>query len=481
MADLPRLADGDDLLAARNRRGETGTAVGDAAEEGGEGIEVTLAIDLEGMLVALRALEAHAQEELADEGHDLVGGAPVAEDRRGAVAPGAPRRRQQAADKLVVGEILPEDIAEEGVEGEGRLDADAVGIGAEEIGPLVGLEVGILRAVQKRRHELFSLRRIGIGKIGAGFVGSGEAADEIEARAPQERALRCLLAGEDVHRGELPPHRLIERRGPGEGGDRGRIDAPRRNDSRAPRGDGADIAGHDRPLAGKGPGADSCIGGIEDGRFAGMPGARGGDVARRAVGVVGGDGQVERFTGGEGTRRGRQRDPLEFRVVGPRLRRPLLDPADKRADILPGRIELLPAPMGNSSCPFLDEEAFQRRGGGEATAAGGGDDRGMIEGGIEGEERQSEAVLPPRLPVAAAAVAAADGEDRLDVSLEEGPVGCGLGAGICGADRRDAAAEQHLPEDARGDGPQQQGRPRGTAVVGGRGHRRSNSPKEPSL
>ena len=118
---------------------------------------------------------------------------------------------------------------------------------------------------------------------------------------------------------------------------------------------------------------------------------------------------------------------------------------------------------------------------GEATAAGSGDNRGMIEGGIESEERQGEAVLPPRLPMAAAAIAAADGEDRLDVSLEEEPVGCGLGAGICGADRRDAAAEQHLPEDARGDGPQQQGRPRGTAVVGGRGHRRSNSPKELSL
>ena len=305
MANLPRLADGDDLLAAGDRRGETGAAVGDAAEEGGEGIEVALAVDLEGMLVALRALEAHAQEELADEGHDLVGGAAIAKDRRGAVPPGAPRRRQQPADKLVVGEILPEAVAKEGVEGEGRLDADAVGIGAEEIGPLVGLEVGILRAVQKRRHKLLALGRIGIGKIGAGLVGRGEAADEIEARAPQERALRGLLAGEDVHRGELLPHRLVERRGAGEGSDRGGVDAPRRDDTCAPGGDAADIAGHDRPLTGKGPRTDLAVGGIEDGRLAGMPGARGGDVARRAVGVVGGDGQVETFARGKRPGRGR--------------------------------------------------------------------------------------------------------------------------------------------------------------------------------
>ena len=94
MADLPRLADGHNLLAAGDRRGETGAAVGDAAEESGERIEVTLAIDLEGMLMALRTLQAHPQEKLADEGHDLVGGAAVAEDGCGAVAPRAPRRRQ---------------------------------------------------------------------------------------------------------------------------------------------------------------------------------------------------------------------------------------------------------------------------------------------------------------------------------------------------------------------------------------------------
>ena len=126
-----------------------------------------------------------------------------------------------------------------------------------------------------------------------------------------------------------------------------------------------------------------------------MPGARGGDVARRAVGVVGGDLQLERFAGGQRPRRGRERDPLELRIVGPCLRRSLLDPADERADIFPGGIEFLPAPMRNCPRPFLDQQAFQRRGRGEATAAGGGDDRGRIEGRIEGKQRQGEAVLPP--------------------------------------------------------------------------------------
>jgi autotransporter-associated beta strand protein len=50
----------------------------------------------------------------------------------------------------------------------------------------------------------------------------------------------------------------------------------------------------------------------------------------------------------------------------------------------------------------------------------------MIEGRIEGEQRQREAVLPPRLPMTTSSVAATDGEDGLDVGLEQEPVGSGL-------------------------------------------------------
>jgi hypothetical protein len=63
------------------------------------------------------------------------------------------------------------------------------------------LEVGILRAVQKRRHELLALRWIGIGKIRAGLVGRGEAAYEIEAVVkrywlPLLNALAAQIAAE---------------------------------------------------------------------------------------------------------------------------------------------------------------------------------------------------------------------------------------------------------------------------------------------
>ena len=57
-----------------------------AAEERGEAVEVVLAPDLERMMVALRAVEPDAEEELADHRGDLVRLAAVAEQHRRAVA-----------------------------------------------------------------------------------------------------------------------------------------------------------------------------------------------------------------------------------------------------------------------------------------------------------------------------------------------------------------------------------------------------------
>ena len=78
--------------------------------------------------------------------------------------------------------------------------------------------------------------------------------------------------------------------------------------------------------------------------------------------------------------------------------------------------------------------------------------------------------------MAAAAITAADGEDRLDVGLKDKPVGRGLNPRIDSSDRRDAGAEQQDPQ-GRGDASLLAVGPSGTAVVGGRGHRRSNSPR----
>ena len=58
----------------------------DAGEEGGEAVEVVLAPDLERMMVALRAFEPHAEEELADHRRHLGRLAAVAEEHGRAVA-----------------------------------------------------------------------------------------------------------------------------------------------------------------------------------------------------------------------------------------------------------------------------------------------------------------------------------------------------------------------------------------------------------
>src|SRR5207253_1923193 len=91
---------------------------------------------------------------------------------------------------------------------------------------------------------------------------------------------------------------------------------------------------------------------------------------------------------------------------------------DPAADLLVfiGRdVKAFAAAMGDGAAGLQEEQAMFRRGGKEPPATVFLDQRLVIEFGDEAEEREGETVLPARLAVATARVAAELGEDRHDV------------------------------------------------------------------
>src|SRR5207244_13455099 len=101
-------AEVDRLLAARDGGRDARPLPPDPPEERGEAVEVVLAPHLERVVVALRTVEPHAEEELAHHRGQLVRLPAVAVEHRGPVGPGAAAGGDDLADELVVGLVAAE-------------------------------------------------------------------------------------------------------------------------------------------------------------------------------------------------------------------------------------------------------------------------------------------------------------------------------------------------------------------------------------
>lgn len=145
MFDLPGFPDEDDFFATGNGWGESGTFEANLLKEGGEGVEILLAIDFERMLVAFGALQPNAKEELAGDGYQFIGFTAIAKHGDRSVSPGASLSGKKIAYPNIVGEVSSEDVAKPLIEAEGRFDTDAIGVWTEQVRPFIGPEVGILR------------------------------------------------------------------------------------------------------------------------------------------------------------------------------------------------------------------------------------------------------------------------------------------------------------------------------------------------
>ena len=130
--------------------GDGGGFAADLAEEGGHLIILGLRPALEGMVMALRTLHAHAQEELR---HilDLCGGFFDAFiPSNGWIRNDGAGAGEDLADELVVRRVREQIVTHPRVEGE--VCGDVGGLGAlvlEQCGPLVGEEVGVIGRVDE--------------------------------------------------------------------------------------------------------------------------------------------------------------------------------------------------------------------------------------------------------------------------------------------------------------------------------------------
>src|SRR3990172_9058375 len=139
------------------------------------------------MVMALGTLQANAKKELADRCTNLNRIGTITKDDGGTVAPRAPLRRQQLADELAVRFVRPKRLAEPSVQRPDSLHAHAIRIGPQQVGPLVGPEVGVLRTIEQLVDQPLALVQTGVGEEGSRFLGSRQPADRAQIGPAMKR------------------------------------------------------------------------------------------------------------------------------------------------------------------------------------------------------------------------------------------------------------------------------------------------------
>ena len=151
--------------------GDRGRLATDLAEESGEVVILRLAPALEGVVVALRALHAHAEKELRHvfQLRRRLLHALVPRDRR--VRHDGARGGQDLAHDLVVVRVGQQAVAHPGVKGEiGRDVGGRIALVFQQGGPLVCEVIGVIGAVEQGFNGAITLVRLLAGKEGLRFL-----------------------------------------------------------------------------------------------------------------------------------------------------------------------------------------------------------------------------------------------------------------------------------------------------------------------
>ena len=138
----------------------------DLGEEGRGLVILVLRPALEGMVVALVAVEPDRHEQVRRVLHRLGGIAEDLEVRRRRVLAVRAAGRQDRAGELVVGRVPGHLIADPLAIGDGSFDAQELAVHVEQVGPLVGPVLDVLLAADQAVDQLLAL--------GAGVAGVGQ-------------------------------------------------------------------------------------------------------------------------------------------------------------------------------------------------------------------------------------------------------------------------------------------------------------------
>jgi len=173
----------------------------DVVGEGRHLVELHLRPFVEGMVVALGALDAGAEEDAHGVGHVVERHAAVAHVvADGAVVPGLALGGDQLADEGIVGLVGAQGVLQvAGVSGAGdRTGLLAVGLHAQDIGPVVVEVLHVTLGGEQLVDQLGALGGILGGEEFPGFPAGRDAADEIEVDAAHEGGVIDLRVALEV-------------------------------------------------------------------------------------------------------------------------------------------------------------------------------------------------------------------------------------------------------------------------------------------
>ncbi len=177
-------------------------------EKGGEAVVVVHRPAVEGVVVALGALDAGAHEDLRDVFRELHDIRLHLEKIRGGAGEGAALCGEKFGNELVEGSVAGDAIAQPAVEVQSGFVGDGVvaiadGADLEQLGPFHNPHLGELFAGQQRIHELGVLVRAGVRKEFLALLRRGREADDVEVRAAQEGFVAGKAGRDDAELVEL--------------------------------------------------------------------------------------------------------------------------------------------------------------------------------------------------------------------------------------------------------------------------------------
>ena len=177
-----------------------------------EGVVLILGPALERMVVALVAVEAHAEEGLRDILRHLAGIAQCPEVIAGGILKGAALGEHEVANHLVVRTVGDQLLLDPSTEHPDALFPEVLGIALEQIGKFVGPESGEgARSDQLVDQGVtLGLRRRGIGEKGADPVRRGRLTGEIEEHTSDKLRIGARGGGIDLHPLELGVDVMID-------------------------------------------------------------------------------------------------------------------------------------------------------------------------------------------------------------------------------------------------------------------------------
>ncbi len=161
-------------------------------------------------MVALGALDAHAQEDLAERPAHLLRRRQRLVDGGGPLVGSAAAGRQDVAGKLVVGAVRRELLPQPAGHGHRPGRRDGVAIDAQQVGPTHGPVVGVFGSLKELIDQPGPFVGARVGQEGPRLGHGRQRADRVEEDTAQEGGVVGQFAGRNAQAGQVVPGQAVD-------------------------------------------------------------------------------------------------------------------------------------------------------------------------------------------------------------------------------------------------------------------------------